>query len=215
MAQQTAESLLAQIESELERMFAPPTEGKKKKRPTVAGIVHHGLSRGLSAPQAFALARQFTTPGARRKAAAATPQAAPAAEPELEQDLFDVAARTPLTMTEVRGKLAPQGNATEGVEILAGTVAQLPHTYVDQHGRPCKTGLWVSKAMLVFFPAYSPDQKYGRRHPMLALEGPGWRVYYPEFDSADYASILNSGSSGRWMHSNGLRKGGGHPGIAF
>lgn len=86
----------------------------------------------------------------------------------------------------VTGTLAETGV----VRVIEGSLRSVPHTLVDKHGQKCRTDRWFNMAFLVFDPAGVVR---------LGLSGPGWRCYYPQSSGNDLASLLGSGSGGRWI----------------
>ena len=50
--------------------------------------------------------------------------------------------------------------------------------------------------MLVYDAALDKTARGGMYDPMLAIEGRGFRCYYPSSTAADFKSLLTSGSSG-------------------
>ena len=104
--------------------------------------------------------------------------------------------------------LAPQGGTTpsgSGIEIMAGTENQPPHTYKTASGAHCQTDRWFDSVFLCFDSALDDNSKGGKYNPWMGLAGRNFRCYYPGSSSADFKACMTSGSSGRWLQSWGQR----------
>ena len=96
--------------------------------------------------------------------------------------------------------VTPAGGLTIGVEMRP------PHTNTrggnahGKGGKPCRTDRWFDRAGLVYDASQPDDGPMGYNNPRLFLAGTTFRCYYPNSSRADFAAIMSSGSSGRWLH---------------
>jgi hypothetical protein len=111
-------------------------------------------------------------------------------------------ARTGGAAARIDMSLAAPGG---GVRILYDWYAQVPHTYwtTAKPGRPsvrCETDKWFNKEFLVYDPAAEPGTRGHVDSAWLGLSGPKFRCYYPASSIADWESLRDSGSGGRWLN---------------
>ena len=92
-----------------------------------------------------------------------------------------------------------------GVKILYDWYAQVPHTYhttgkPGKPSKPCDTDKWFNKEFLVYDPAAEPGTAGHVDSAWMGLSGPKFRCYYPRSSVADWESLRDSGSGGRWLN---------------
>jgi len=96
---------------------------------------------------------------------------------------------------------AGKDTIAKGIVVIQGTQNTPPHTYKTAKGKFCATDRWFDLIALVYDIDKAEDEHGGKLHTMLALQGSGkYSVYYPESTVDDFRAIMQSGSSGRWLH---------------
>ena len=89
--------------------------------------------------------------------------------------------------------------------LVIGYELRPPHSLRTAKGKPCRTDRWFDRCGLVYDSSQPDEGPMGYNNPRLFLAGTAFRCYYPNSTRADFAAIMSSGSSGRWLNSWGQK----------
>ena len=109
----------------------------------------------------------------------------------------------PSLPVEVLGAPAPPSHAVAPMPaggLTIGYELRPPHSLRRAAGKPCRTDRWFDRCGLVYDSSQPTDGPMGFDNPRLFLAGTAFRCYYPNSTRADFAAIMSSGSSGRWLN---------------
>ena len=91
------------------------------------------------------------------------------------------------------------GSAAQSQGIVIAEEFRTPHTLRTKTGKHCRTDRWFDRCGLCYDSGLPETSPGGADHPMLWIGGTGFRCYYPRSTRSDFASMMSSGSTGRWL----------------